>query len=94
MVTWNDVVEFIQRISIGHPGFALLIGIEQVSCGIKCKLVGDANARRYRGPMPAPWIELLDGSTGRVQVVERNFLFRGTIDRSILLDQPCFFLLS
>src|SRR5262245_34187081 len=72
----NDLVEFVERIPVRHPGFTFLVRIEQVSLAIEGKRIRNTDSCRECLKLSGFRIELLYGSTRRMQVVKRYLRFR------------------
>ena len=56
----HDMVEFIQRIAVGHPRFTLLIGVEQFAIAIEGQGHGNAKAGGPGVQRPRPRVPSLD----------------------------------
>ena len=88
----DDVVQLVERIAVGHPGLAFLVGLEEVAGAVEGERVGHADAGGDGLKLLRAGIPLLDGAALVPDVVERDFLLRIALGWFALLDEPGLFL--
>src|SRR2546427_4192289 len=78
VAAWNDVVQFVERVAVWHPGFAFLIGVKKVAIAIKSERVRNANAGRDGFELACGSVPLLNRAAFGMNVVERNLVIEIT----------------
>jgi hypothetical protein len=74
VVAGDDEVQFVERIAVGHPGLALLVGVEEVAGLVESESDGHADAGGDRAQLLRAGVQLLDGPAARLDVVERELV--------------------
>src|SRR5579884_3198813 len=71
MPTRLDVEQFVERVAVGQPGRAFLVGAKEVAVGVERHRNGEAYSCCDSLAMPPIGRKLLDGATFAVDVVKR-----------------------